>query len=48
MQLSRKRKITFVFFFPFSNFKLNFEHFQKKDDPPSSYIFELRDFKKGV
>ena len=41
MQLSQKRKIFYEFFFQFSKFRFHFEHFQKKDDPHSSFIFEL-------
>ena len=33
MPLSQKRKVFSKFFFAFSKFKFNFEHFQKKDDP---------------
>ena len=33
MQLSQKRKIFSEFFFKFSRFKFNFEHFDKKGDP---------------
>ena len=36
MQLSQKRKIFAKFFL----------HFPKKDDPPSSCIFEFTDFEK--
>ena len=40
MQLSQKLK-TFSGFFPaFSKSSLNFEHFQKKDDAHSLFIFE--------
>ena len=40
MQLSEKVK-TFSGFFPvFSKSMLNFEHFQKKDDPHSLFISE--------
>ena len=40
MQLSQKLK-TFAQFFPaFSKFRLNFEHFQKKDDAHSLFISE--------
>ena len=35
MQLSKKQKIFFQFFFTFSKFKFNFEDFQEKDDPHS-------------
>ena len=34
-QLSQKQKAFAHFFLPFSKFPLNFEHFQKKDDPHS-------------
>ena len=34
-------KIFFTIFFAFSKFTLNFEHFQKKNDPHSWCIFEL-------
>ena len=36
-------KNIFPIFFPFSKLKFKFEHFQKKDDPPSSCSFELTD-----
>ena len=40
MQLSEKLK-TFSWFFPaFWKCRLNFEHFQKKDDPHKLFIFE--------
>ena len=32
----------FFFFFTFSEFRFNFEHFQKKDDPQSWCIFKLQ------
>ena len=34
-KLSQKQQSFSQFFLPFSKFTLNFEHFQKKDDPPS-------------
>ena len=34
-QLSQKQQAFSQFFLAFSKSKLNFEHFQKKDDPPS-------------
>ena len=40
IKLSQKEKIFPGLFSPFSKFKLNFEHFQKKDDPPSLFISE--------
>ena len=33
MQLSQKQKNLTDFLFAFSKFRVNFEHFQKKDDP---------------
>ena len=50
MQLSQKLKIfsVFFFFFAFSKLRFNFEYFQKKDDPPSRWIFELTDSAKNV
>ena len=47
MQLSKKRKIICYFFFEFSKFRFDFQHFLKKDDPHSRCIFELTDFQKG-
>ena len=44
-QLSQKPKIFSEFFFPFSKFRWNFEHFQKKG-PHSWCIFELTDSAK--
>ena len=35
MQLSQKGKTFSEFFFGFSKFKFNFEHFQNQDDPTS-------------
>ena len=35
MQLSKKLKTFFEFFSAFPKFKVNFEHFQKKDEPHS-------------
>ena len=47
MQLSQKRKIfSEFFFFAFSKFRFNFEHFAKKDQPPSSYFLLHRDSEK--
>ena len=34
-KLSQKQQAFPEFFLPFSKCTLNFEHFQKKDDPPS-------------
>ena len=41
-----QKKVFVSFFFEFSKFKFNFEHFQKKDDPHSGCIFELTDSEK--
>ena len=42
MQLSQKRKITSEFFFvAFCLVRFNLQHFQKKEYPQSSCIFEL-------
>ena len=46
MQLSQKPKIFLEFFFTFSKVRFISEHFQKKDDPPSSCIFKLTDSEK--
>ena len=40
MQLSRKLKTFSEFFLAFSKSRLNFEHFQKKDDAHSLFICE--------
>ena len=37
-RLSKKQKAFFQFFLAFSKSRLNFEHFQKKDDLHSSFI----------
>ena len=39
--LSKKHKVFSQFFLPFSESTLNFEHFQKKDDPRSLFISEI-------
>ena len=39
-QLSKKQKAFWEFFSVFLKSTFNFEHFQKKDDPHSWYIFE--------
>ena len=36
--LSQKQKAISIFFLAFSKSTLNFEHFQKKDDPHSLFI----------
>ena len=40
-RLSQKHKAFSEFFLAFSKSKLNFEHFQKKDDNQSSFISEI-------
>ena len=45
--LWQKENTLSQFFFAFSKSTLNFAHFQKKDDPHSRRIFEIRDFEKG-
>ena len=40
-QLSQKQKAFSEFFVAFSKSTLNFEYFQKKDDPHSWYISEI-------
>ena len=42
----RNEKYFLNFFFAFSKFRFNFEHFQKKDYPHSWCIFELKDSEK--
>ena len=39
--LSQKHKAFSQFFLAFSKYALNFEHFQKKDDPRSLFISEI-------
>ena len=43
MHLSQKPKIFSELFCAFFEFVLNFEHFQKKDDPHSLCISEIND-----
>ena len=45
--LSDKVKSFSQFFFAFLKFTLNFEHFQKKDDPHSRCISEIAVSEKG-
>ena len=40
-QLSKKQKTFSQFFIDFSKSTLNFEHFQKKDNPHSWFISEI-------
>ena len=46
MQLSRKQKTFSEFFSAFLKSSLNFEHFQKKDDPRGWCISEITDSEK--
>ena len=43
MELSQKSKTFSLFFAAFLKFTLNFEHFEKKDDPHSFCISEITD-----
>ena len=45
--LSQKRKLFSQFFSAFFKSTLNFEHFQKKDDPHSQCGFQITFSKKG-
>ena len=45
--LSRKEKTFSQIFSSFLKSTLNFEHFQKKDDPHNRCIFEVMDSEKG-
>ena len=46
MQWSEKLKTFSQFFSPFSKSRLNFEHFQKKDDAHSLFISEATAWEK--
>ena len=46
--LSQKQKTFSQFFSSFLKSTLNFEHFQKKDDPHSRCIFEITVSEKGA
>ena len=46
MQLSQKQETFAEFLCRFLKSSLNFEHFQKKDDSPSSDISEITDSEK--
>ena len=48
MQFSQNQEIFSQFFFDFLKCTLNFEHFPKKQQPHSSFIFEIKDAEKGV
>ena len=46
-KLSKKQQAFPEFFLAFSQSTFNFEHFQKKDDPPSLFISEITPSRKG-
>ena len=46
MQSSHTKKIFSQVFFAFSNFRFNFQHFQKESDLHSVCIIELTDSEK--
>ena len=46
MHLSQKKKYFSKFISPFFESALNFEHFQKKDDPHSLCISEITDHER--
>ena len=48
MQLYQKENILSLFFTTFLKSRLNFAHFEKKDDPHSFCILEIMDSKNVV
>ena len=46
-KLSQKKQTFSEFFLAFSKSTLNFEHFEKKDDPHSSFLSEITHSGKG-
>ena len=46
MQLSQKQNIFSEFFFQLLKSSLNFEHFQKRDDPDSWWVSKSADSEK--
>ena len=48
MHLFKKQNILSEFFLPFFESALNFEDFQKKDDPHSLCISEITDHERGA
>ena len=48
MQLSQKQKNFFEFLAAFLKSRLNFKHFEKKDDPYTFFIFEVPDSENVV
>ena len=48
MQFSKKQKKFSIFFSAFLKLRLNFEHFEKKDDPHSFCISEITDSENVV
>ena len=48
MQLSQKKKVFSQFFAAFLKGSLNFEYFEKRDDPLGFIIFEITDSENVV
>ena len=48
MQLSQKQKTFSEFFAAFLKFRVNFEYFEKTDDPHRFFIFEVTDSENVV
>ena len=48
MRLSEKQEIFYEFFFAFLKYKLNFEHFPKKEEHQSCFISEIMDGEKAL
>ena len=48
MQLSQKQKKIVHLFSVFSIYRLNFEHFEKKDDPHRFCVFQVTDSENVV
>ena len=48
MRLSQKKEIFSQFFFAFLKSTLTFERFQKKEQPHSGFISQIKDAEKGV
>ena len=46
MKISQKQKFFSQLFSPIFKSRINFEHFEKKDDPHSWYILQITDSKK--
>ena len=48
MQLSKQQKKFSEFFAAFLKYIINFEHFEKEDDPPRFFLFEITESEKVV